>query len=374
MESQAAVLDAPLAEGSFAENDAVTCEPVTVPDPVGEEVLVSVATASLCHTDVAIARGHLDEQYPLVMGHEGAGVVEAVGGEVESVAPGDHVVFGRVACGRCEPCRAGNSHLCHARRTATPNGTLRTGEVRFRRDGDPVHHCHGVSSFTEHTLVTEEVAIPITEAVPLREAPLLGCGVFTGVGAVLNTADVEMGSSLVVFGAGGVGLSAVQAADIAGARDVVVVDVIPEKLELATDLGATHTVDASERDPTEAIPAMLDAEVDYAFDTAGRIETLEAALAVVGTRGTAVAVGTPGSGTDAVEFSVTDLVTSEKRLLGSFNGSYNLETAIPKIADLVAQGRFSLSHLITDAKPLGGVDRAMDELVAGSQIRQLIQP
>lgn len=373
MESRAAVLEAPEASAEFTESRPASIETIDVSMPGPEEVLVEIKAASLCHTDVAIARGHIDEQHPLVMGHEGAGVVREVGEGVTSVAPGDHVVLGRIACGTCEFCRQGKGQLCEERSVAKANGTLRNGSVRFRRGGEPAYHCHGVSSFSEATVVNEEVAIKITDEIPLTEATLLGCGVFTGVGAVANTADVEVGASVVVFGAGGVGLSAVQGAVLRGADEIVVVDVVPEKLDVARAVGATHTVDASEGEPVERIRESIGG-VDYAFDVVGDTTVAEQALDVLKPTGTAVLVGIPPGGKQPLDVDIYSLVTGEQTLQGSFNGSYNLSLAIPKLADLVAKGDLSLDELITGSRPLSELNEAMAELESGTDIRQVILP
>lgn len=373
MEAEAAILNGPTDVADLAEARPAHVETIEVASPGREEVLVDVVAASLCHTDVSIARGEMDRPSPMVMGHEGAGVVRSVGDGVESVAPGDHVVLGRTACGRCEFCRRGRGAMCEVRSLVHRDGTLRTGGVRFERDGEPVHHCHGVSSFAEHTVVTEEVAIPITEEVPLEQAPLLGCGVFTGFGAVANTADVEPGSSVAVFGVGGVGLSAIQGADLRGASQVIAVDLQPDKLERATRLGATHAVDADD-DPAARIREIVPGGVDYAVEAVGHPGVASQAVASLGPTGTAVLVGTPPAGTHDVGIDLYDLVTGEQSIVGSFNGSYTLPIAIPTLAALAADGRLSLSGMITDTKPLSAVNEAMAGLEAGTEVRQVLLP
>lgn len=374
MESKAAVLRDPLDSTDFTGTDRITIETVDVDGPDDGEVLIEIATASLCGTDVSIALGKLEESYPMVMGHEGAGIVKAVGNGVDAVSPGDHVVLGRSACGRCEFCRLGKSHLCECRGTVRRKGTLRNGNVKFSRDGRRVHHCHGVSSFSEYTVVSEEVPIPITDELPLRQASLLGCGVFTGAGAVMNSADIEPGSSVAIFGAGGVGLSAVQGARLRSAGDVIAVDLVPEKLELARELGATHTVNAAEDEPVEAIKSITDGGVDYAFEVIGRPAVVGEAVDALRPRGTAVIVGTAPEGKHDIPIDTQRLVTREQSIRGAFNGSYNLSLAIPKLAEMAASGRLQLDPLITDCRPLDELTDAMAALDGGRQIRQLIRP
>ena len=373
MQSTAAVLHEPIATHDFAADRPVAIETIEVAEPTGEEVLVEVVATSLCHTDVSCVVGEPPVPTPIVLGHEGAGIVRAVGDRVSSVEPGAHVVLGRMACGRCDFCRKGRSTLCRRRREA--DGTLRTGHRRFAgRDGEPYAHFGGVSSFTEYTVVTEEVAVEITDEIPLEEATLLGCGVFTGVGAVANVADVEAGSSVAIFGAGGVGLSGVQGAVLRGATEVVVVDVVPDKLDVARRLGATHTIDASEDDPVKRIREITGGGAEYAFDMVGDPSVIEQVLRSLGPGGTGVLVGAPAAGVHEIDVDVRDVVYSEKRLVGSLNGSYNLPLAIPMLADLVVAGKLSLDELITDTRPLEEVNEAMDALVTGSQLRQVLVP
>lgn len=374
MESKAAVIYEPVGSDDFSESRPAAIETIDVADPSGEEVLVEIAAGSLCHTDIAIALGNLDEPYPMVMGHEGAGIVREVGEDVDSVQPGDHVVLGRIACGQCQYCRMGRSNLCEERTRARQNGTLRTGDIRFSKDGNSLYHCHGVTSFSEYTVVTEEVAIPITDEVPLEQATLLGCGVFTGVGAVTNTADIEAGSSVVIFGAGGVGLSAVQGARLHSAGEIVAVDLVPEKLGIAKSLGATHTVDASQGDPVERVREILPNGADYAFDIVGIPQTTEQCVDVLATTGTAVIVGASSAGKKSINLDMVDVTLGEKEIIGSFNGSFSLQLAIPTLAEFVADGRLKLEPLISATRPLSELNDAMDDLEHGTMRRQVILP
>lgn len=374
-ESSAAVLEEPIGDAAEALAAAApaSIETIEVADPERQEVLVEVVAAGLCHTDIAITRGHLRESFPLVMGHEGAGIVRSVGPAVDSVGPGDHVVLGRIACGHCEYCRVGRSNLCEARAEARKRGTLRSGAVRFSRGGEPLHHCHGVSSFSQLTVVSEEVAIPITEELSLEQASLLGCGVVTGAGAVMNTVDVEPGSSVAVFGVGGVGASAIQAASLRGATEVIAVDLVEDRLELAASIGATRTIDPADTDPVDRIRAWTGG-VDYAVDAVGTPAVVEQAADSLGPTGTAVLVGVPEVDNHDLSLPLHDVVVEEKSLVGSFNGSYNLATAIPRLADLAAAGRFDLGALISDERPLAEINEAMEALESGAGLRQLLIP
>lgn len=374
MESTAAVLHRTAELSDLTDDRPINVETIDVAEPTGEEVLVEIVAASLCHTDLAMIDGTLAEQLPLVMGHEGAGIVREVGKDVTSVTPGDHVVLGRTACGACEHCRRGASNICKRRLAVQPEGTLRTGAVRFSANGGTRYHCHGVSSFSEYTLVTEEVAVPITDDLPLEEATLLGCAVFTGAGAVMNTANIEPASSVVIFGAGGVGLSGVQAASLRAADPIVVVDPILEKLELAREMGATRGVNPNEEDPVERVREITGEGADYAFDMVGDEAVVGQVLDTLGPAGTGVAVGMAPAGKRGIDIDLQALVIGEKRLVGSFNGSYNLESAIPNLARLAADGKLALDSMISDAVSLDEIYDAIEALHNGSALRQVLIP
>lgn len=373
MKSRAAILQEPTEETNLTKSSPVTIETINVDTPVKREVLVEIKAAGLCHTDISIVKGHLEEQYPMVMGHEGAGIVRDVGDEVTSVQPGDHVALGRTACGRCDFCRQGHSYLCERRFPSQRKGTLRTGAIKFKGDDEVLHHCHSVSSFSKYTVVTEETAVPINDDVPMDVASLLGCGVFTGVGAVTNTADIELATSVAIFGVGGVGLCAVQGATLRGAQDIIAVDPKTEKLDLASDLGATHTINPESEEPVERIQE-LTGGVDYAFEITGLPEIVTQCVDVLSSTGTAVLVGIPPHGKQSIDLDLYDIVLSEKEIIGSLNGSYNLPVAITMLSELVASGDLVLEPLITDRKPLEDINDALSELAIGGQIRQVLHP
>ncbi|MCH2453043.1 MAG: zinc-binding dehydrogenase [Halobacteriales archaeon] len=373
MESKAAVLHEPTKNHDFLGDLPAKIEMVEVSEPIGEEVLVKIEAASLCHTDVSCVVGETGEPKPVVLGHEGAGVVAAIGDEVTTLEVGDHVVLGRIACGKCIRCRMGKSNLCLSRRQS--KGTLRTGDTSFTgSNGDPYYHYHGVSSFTEYTNVTQEVAIKVNKKIPLEQATLLGCGIFTGVGAVANAANIEPGSSVVIFGAGGVGLSGVQGAVLRGATEIIVVDVVPSKFDIALKMGATSTINSMEEDPVERIREITGGGADYTFDMVGHPRVFEQAVESLAVSGTAVLVGTPSTPVNEVSINLREMVKNEKRIIGAFNGSYNLPIAIPMLADLVVEGKLSLEELITSSLPLDNINEAMHQLENGAEIRQVIVP
>lgn len=340
------------------------------------EVLVRLTAAGLCGTDVHVLDGELPAPLPCVLGHEGAGIVEEVGPGVTTLARGDHVVaLWRVSCGRCLYCSLGRPALCDLGLRVRQTGAMPDGETRLRRaDGTPIHHFLGASTFAEYAVLPEAGVVTIRPDVPLESAALIGCAALTGVGAVTNTAGVEAGSAVAVFGAGGVGLNIVQGAALVGSRQIIAVDTRAAKLELARRFGATQTVDASRDDPVRAIMELTDGVgADYAFEAIGLPATIEQALGCVRKAGTAVVVGlTPASARVSVD--ALALAQQEKTLRGSLYGSARPRLDIPRLLDLYAGGRLKLDELITRRYPLDAVGDAVTALRQGEVARALLVP
>src|SRR5215813_5827845 len=297
----------------YASDRPVAIEDVEVRDPGPGEVRVAIKAAGLCHSDLSVIDGTIPYPTPVVLGHEGAGVVEAVGAGVQSLKPGDAVVLSTLAhCGRCAACEVGRPTEC--RNAPNPKDTQ-----PFVLDGRPAYQFANVSAFTERTVVREQSAIPIDPRVPFDRAALIGCGIMTGVGAVLNRARVEAGASMAVFGLGGIGLSCVQGGVLAGAAKIVAVDVVPAKLELARQLGATHTIDASATDPVAAIRDLTRGGADYAFECVGNLAVIRQALDALAPGGTLTVVGVPRIGS-TIELVVHSLYNN-KAILGCRYGA-----------------------------------------------------
>jgi S-(hydroxymethyl)glutathione dehydrogenase/alcohol dehydrogenase len=348
----------------------VTVEEVELEAPHEDEVLVRVAAAGVCRSDLHFAEGELgDGRWPMVLGHEGAGVVEEVGARVTHVAPGDRVAFCFVpSCGTCRPCHAGRPNLCERAARAALRGTLLDGTSRLRFDGATLQHCLLTSCFAERAVVAGAGAIPLPESVPLWQAALLGCGVITGVGAVRNTARVRIGESVCVVGCGGVGLQVIAGARLAGATPIVAVDRDPAKLELALRRGATHAVDAAEGG--RAIRRLTGGGVDHAFEVVGIPETIRLAWDTLRPGGTAVVVGLAPKGVDvslpAIEF------LSEKSILGCYYGSANVAVELPELVQLVLDGRLELGDVVSHFTDLDGVEAALQRLRAGEGARTIV--
>jgi Zn-dependent alcohol dehydrogenase len=341
-------------------------------DPPGRgEVLVRVAAAGVCHSDVHLADGHLgDGRHPIVLGHEGAGVVEAVGPGVEHVGAGDHVAFCFVpACGQCAPCRAGRTTLCQAAADGAWAGTLLDGTTRLHlSDGRPVQHFNFVSCFAERCVVPAGAAVPIPAALPLWQASMLGCGVVTAVGAVRNAAGVAPGDTVCVVGCGGIGLQIVAAARLAGARRIIAVERDPAKLALAEARGATDVVAAAGgADPAAAVLAVAPGGVDHAFEAVGSPRTMRLAWDVLRPGATAIVVGIAPAGAE-VAIPARDLL-AEKGIRGSYYGSGDAPELLATMAAMVLDGRFDVGGVVTQVCDLDGIEDAFGRLRAGEGAR-----
>ncbi len=343
--------------------------------PKPGEVRVKIAAAGVCHSDLHVKRGEWDAPAPLVMGHEGSGVVVELGAGVTSLAVGDHVVLSWVPpCGECRYCRSGHEARCQKVATlVAPKGVLFDGTSRLSKNGESLHHYLGVSSFAEEVVVPASGAVKVRDDAPLDVIAVVGCAVATGVGAVLNTAAVEPGSTVAVIGCGGVGLNVVQGATLAGAERIIAIDVLPDKTQLAMQFGATDRIDASQVDPVEQLFALLPDGVDYAFDAIGRTSTTEQSIRMLGLGGAAVVVGLPPTGAKA-SFEPLVLAEADQRILGSNYGSVRPSIDIPALVDRYMDGQLKLDPLISARQPLAEVASAFDDLETGEALRTLLIP
>ena len=352
----------------------VEVEDVELDRPKTNEVLVRVAAAGVCHSDVRHSDGDLGPgKWPAVMGHEGAGIVEAVGAEVTHVSPGDHVALCFVpACRTCRYCRAGKPNLCELVAKHGATGMLMDGTSRLRLpDGTTLQHGLRTACFADYTVVAAGGAVRIPEALPLWQAALLGCGVVTGAGAVANVAKVRAGDAVAVLGCGGVGLQVVAAARRAGATPIIAVDRVPEKLELARTHGATHVVDAtSPEGAVETIRSLTVDGVDFAFEVVGRPETIRLAWDSIRCGGTAVVVGLAPDGVEASVPAIEFL--SEKSLVGTYYGSGDPAAELPALAELALTGTLDLAAVVSHVETLDGVEAALDRLRRGEGARTVL--
>jgi S-(hydroxymethyl)glutathione dehydrogenase/alcohol dehydrogenase len=363
--------DATRAAVLYEFGEPLVVEEVQLDPPRRLEVQVRFAASGVCHSDLNTINGIDPSPLPVILGHEAAGVVEDVGEEVSDLHVGDHVVLSWLPyCGHCRRCTSGRPNLCE-RLDWFDAGTMRDGTTRFHRDGGPIHH-HAPAAFAERSVVPAETAFVLDPTMPLSEAALLGCAVMTGVGAVLNTARVRPGESVVVIGCGGVGLNVVQGASIAGASPIVAIDLVEDKLRLARDLGATDTWNASDGGEEEAVRGLLERGADYVFEALGNPRTVELAVRLLSTGGKAVLVGMAPPGA-AASIEAVAVTTGERQILGSWYGSCVPPRDFPALLDLYRAGRLKLDPLIGATCGLDDVNEAFDRMATGEVARTVIR-
>jgi aryl-alcohol dehydrogenase len=347
-------------------------ETLGLDEPRSGEVLVRVVAAGMCHTDM-VARDQLYEvPLPIVLGHEGSGVVEQTGGGVKKVAVGDHVVLTYMWCGHCKPCLRGDPTYCENFYPLNFGGAREDGSTATHDASGPIHdHFFGQSSFGTFALVHERNVIKVPKDAPLELLGPLGCGIQTGAGAVMNALKVSPGSSFAAFGGGAVGLSAVMAARVAGAAIIIAVDVVPSRLTLAMELGATHTVNSRETDPVEAVREITGGGADFTLESSGRPAVLRQAIDALAIRGTCGIVGAPALGTEA-SFDVNGVMTAGKRIIGIIEGDSKPDLFIPALVALYTQGRFPFDKLVK-FYTLEQINQAAEDSEKGVTIKPVIR-
>lgn len=351
-------------------------QPLTVEDleletPRQHEVLVKLTASGVCHSDLHYMKGDREHPMPVVLGHEGAGIVEEVGPSVTYAQPGDHVVLSFVpTCGRCNYCVKGRQNLCEARYQL--KGKMLDGTTRLRNGSQEIHHFNGLSTFGEYAVVPEDSLVKIRDDAPLDRVALIGCGVATGVGAVINTAKVTPGSSVVVIGAGGVGLNVVQGAVLAGAEAIIAVDIHGAKLEHALQFGATHLVNAATEDVVESVKDATRGEMaDYAFEVIGSTDAINQALDTTKRGGTTVAVGVAPAGAELI--IDPDFLHLDRVLMGCTYGSCYPRADMPMLVDLYMARRLKLDELITATFRIDQINTAFEMLDQGEVARSIIR-
>lgn len=341
---------------------------IQVDDPEPQEVRVAVTNVGLCHSDLHYMTGTVPTNLPVVVGHEVAGIVEAVGADVTSLRPGDRVVGAlTTSCGRCVNCEAGRSTQC-----------LRLDEIRVRPrpafqtvDGRPIERLGAVGAFSQHVLMRENALVRLPDDVPLHVGCLLACCVITGVGAVFRGAQVRPGSTVAVIGCGGVGSAIIQGARLAGASAIVAVDLDDDRLKAALDYGATHVINGGDGDPAAELRLQLGDGVDYAFEAVGSARTAEAALALLRPTGTACLVGIAPAGTE-ISVPAMDFFFQEKRLIGSYMGSGQAREDIAQLARLYQQGRLLLDEMVTRVVPFAEINEGFEQMKSGDVTRIVV--
>jgi S-(hydroxymethyl)glutathione dehydrogenase / alcohol dehydrogenase len=341
-------------------------ENIKIDPPKKGEVKVKMAATAICHSDIHIIKGELPGQLPFVPGHESAGYVEELGEGVTGFKKGDHVVISLLpACGKCKYCLTGNSHLCSA---VWPLDT----EARMHNSkGQGLLESLRTGSFAEYSIVHESQIVKIPGDIKMSSACLLACGVITGWGAAVNRAKVKVGESCVIIGVGGVGLNAVQGAAISGGYPVIAVDISDSKLEAAKKFGATHTINSSKEDPVKEIVALTGKGADYVFITVGSVAAIAQGVSMSGPRGMTVIVGLPKF-TDTLTLPPFLFIKDERVLTGGYMGSTQLQTEIPRLVSLYKAGILKLDELVTACYPLEDINKAIDLVVQGKALRNVI--
>jgi alcohol dehydrogenase len=359
----------------YAESRPLVVEEVELDGPGAGEVLIEIAAAGLCHSDLSAIEGIRPRPLPVVIGHEGAGIVREVGEGVSDLAPGDHVVTVFVtSCGHCRWCVRGRPNICPSGFAARAAGTLVSGAKRIRRlNGERVNHGSGLSLFAQFAVVSRRAAVRIDADIPLEDAAIFGCAVMTGAGAVLNTAGLQAGDAVAVVGLGGIGMNALFAAVAGGAERIVAVDANPEKLGLARQWGATDTFLATEPDCAEQVRNATEGGLDTVIETAGTIGAMELAQAITARGGRTVSAGLPAS--DArYSYLHAQMVSDEKSILGSYMGSCVPERDIPRFLRMYRRGKLPVGRLQSGFIALEEINAAFDRLADGGVLRQILRP
>jgi NDMA-dependent alcohol dehydrogenase len=362
MKTRAAVLYEP--------RKPLALEELELAEPREGEALVRIAAAGVCHSDLHYMKGEWPCPTPIVLGHEGSGIVERVGPGVTSVKPGEHcILVFRPNCGKCYYCTMGRPMLCNGHNT--PLGTLYDSTTRFSLNGQAVYHLARIACFSEYSVIPVEQLLPIASDVPLDRAALVGCAVTTGVGAVMNTAKIEPGSTVVVIGCGGVGLNVIQGARMLHAGRIIAVDLFDEKLDFALEFGATDAINARNTDVVARIRELTHNTVDYAFDAFGSSLTVRQAYECIRPGGVAIQVGIAPQG-DLAQIDAWALTLQEKTLKGSFYGSARPRVDMPRLLELYRQGRLKLDELIARTYRLDQINEAYAALQGGAVARGVI--
>lgn len=356
----------------YEHNQPVVVEELELDEPKANEVLVRTAASGVCHSDLSVVTGTIFYDAAVALGHEGAGIIERVGDEVTGFHPGDHVILSFVSyCGSCRMCQMEKVCLCES--YDVPRGFQLDGTYRLHNNsGDGILQMARIATMSEYMVVPQQNLVKIDDHYSLEKAALVGCGVTTGVGAVLNTAKVEPGSSVAVIGTGGVGLNAIQGAVLAQAERIIAVDIAERKLNFAKSFGATDVVNASTGDPVEAVRELTAGlGVDYAFEVIGNPKTIVQAYNMVRAAGTAVIVGMAHHQSD-VSIPAQHLVSTERQLIGSFYGSCHPRVDMPKLLSLYTEGKLKLDELITRNYRLEQINEAFADMEAGENARGVI--
>ena len=374
MKMKAAILRTTSAQRPFSVSKPLSIEEVELDPPKRGEVLIKVKAVGLCHSDLVAITGERAKPMPIVIGHEAAGIVEEIGQDVQGFAVGDHVVPSYVAsCGRCEMCSVGRPALCEPATIANANAVLKDGTTRLRQGSTRIHHHSGVAGFAEYSVIPEEALVKIDKSVPFEHAALFGCGVVTGVGSVINTAQAKTGQVIAVVGLGGVGLSAVLAALAIGSGKVLALDLSEEKLAFARELGVHHALNAGDADVQAQIAALTGGGVHIAIETAGSNRALQMAYDITRRGGTTVTAGMPGPEAE-ITLSHLKIAAEERSIKGSYMGSCVAKRDIPRYLNMFQNGSLPVDKLMSRLIGFDDLNAAMDRLADAKTVREVLIP
>ncbi|MDQ1374857.1 MAG: hypothetical protein QOJ09_2195 [Actinomycetota bacterium] len=348
---------------------------IEVEAPRAGEIKIRLGASGVCHSDLSMQNGTMMAAAPIVLGHEGAGVVEEVGEGVTNLAPGDHVVVSWVPqCGDCFFCNRDQGYLCENANAALATGGLLDGTTRFTSQGAPLFQMAASGTFSEVSIIPAIGAVKIPDDLDMKVAALIGCGVLTGTGAAMNTADIRKGDTVAVVGCGGVGLNVIQGARIAGAGEIIAIDMNETKLQLAKEFGATATVNASQGDPVSQVMEMTGQRgADVAFEVIGLQQTIDQTITMTRRGGQAILVGVPKMDAMVMLPAFFGVVLAEKTIKGCWYGSSNVQKDVPKLIDLYKKGELKLDELISRTISLDQVNEAFDAMKTGEVARTVIQ-
>jgi aryl-alcohol dehydrogenase len=347
-------------------------EELDLEEPREDEVLVRIEGCGICHTDLSARDQLTPSPLPIVLGHEGSGVVEKVGSRVRKVKPGDHVILSAMFCGTCASCKKGKPDICASTFALNFFGTRADGSVTMRKNGEKVHGSFfGQSSFASHALANERNTVKVPEDIPIEILGPLGCGVRTGAGSVIHSLDIRAGSSIAVFGAGSVGMNAILAASLSGCARIFAVDLVEEKLARAAGFGATHTIHAGRADPVREILKVCEGGIEYSIDCTGAPKAIRQAVDVLAPGGVCGLIGAPPPGTE-VNLDVLHFLPG-RRIVGIMGGDAIPEIILPQLIDLYRQRRFPFDGMIR-FYPLDGINDAVRDLETGKTIKAVLRP
>lgn len=374
MKIKAAVLRESGRSRPYCDSKPLQIEEVHLDPPNRGEVLVQIKAVGLCHSDLVAITGERGKPMPIVIGHEAAGIVVELGGGVTGFELGDHVVPTYVAsCGHCEMCAVGRPALCEPATVTNANAVLRDGTTRLHKDGQRIHHHSGVAGFAEYAVLPKDALIKIDKSIPFEHAALFGCGVVTGVGSLLNTAGVKPGEHVAVVGLGGVGLSALLAAVAAGAGRIIALDLNPEKLQLARELGADFAINAADSDCVLQVREATSGGAHVAVETAGAAKALEIAYQITRRGGTTVTAGMPGPEVK-ITLSHLSIAAEERCLKGSYMGSCVPRRDIPRYLSMFQNGKLPVDKLLSRIIGFNELNAAMDRLDDAATVREILMP